>query len=162
MAAARDRRSSSTSGLRPFSARYALIAVSAACGLSGCTGFFAYSGDTNEKEQPPNGFHRQGRRSSAKAGVARRVSIAIMQARRIVPRHVLARRFSRDFNREQLRHQRAQSVRGGLCALRVGLNLGRRSSAHANRAFPRLAEPLRAPAAGRSGVPTKMSLKAQA
>jgi hypothetical protein len=85
MAAARERRSSSTSGLRPFSARKALTAARAACGFSGCTGRAAYSGDTNVKEHPPNGFHKHGIRNSATAGVATRLSIAIMMPSRIIP-----------------------------------------------------------------------------
>src|SRR5215471_17935635 len=95
MAAARESRSSSTSALTLFATRKALTAASAACGLSVCTGRLAYSGDTKVKEQPPNGFHKHGIRSSAAAGVARRLSMAITALRgSIAPFHVaiLARR----------------------------------------------------------------------
>src|SRR5262245_62323948 len=70
MAAAFDSRSSRTSAALPFLLRYALTSASAFCGSSGCTGFAAYSGDTNVMLQPPNGFHKQGIEISAAAGVA--------------------------------------------------------------------------------------------
>src|SRR5262245_4076901 len=63
--------------------RKALISANAFSGSSFCTGFAAYSGDTNVMEKPPK---RHGSVHPATAGVASRNSVAMMMHRcNIVP-----------------------------------------------------------------------------
>jgi hypothetical protein len=78
MAAACDKRSSRTTGFRPYFVLKALISASAFSGSSYCTGRAAYSGHTKVMEQPPK---RHGSVHPAATGAAGTSSAATMMLR---------------------------------------------------------------------------------